>query len=201
MADKSEKLTGAFRGSAASGYSMAVSNADGTAIGSAATPAGENHIGEVGGKTLLPVTTPTLSVGGAAATGDYVGTSTDPQAFANAVRVSGGKGVVKSIVITDQLTTAAVALELWLFSATFTAPVDNAAWAITDAHQLLCVGIIPISTAKWYANANGKIYSDDTLALPITCAATSLFYAIVARGTTPAWATNDLQITLGILAD
>ena len=163
--------------------------------------AGEAVIGKTVGVSARPSSTPTLSVGGAAATGDYVGTSTTPQAFANAVRVSAGTGVVKSITITDKLATAAVDMELWLFSATFTAPTDNAAWAISDADQLNCVGVIELDSAKWYANSNGKVFTDHTLGLVIGCAATSLFYALVARGTTPAWATGDLQITIGILQD
>lgn len=172
-----------------------------TAALAAATPAGENHIGEVGGRTLMPASSVTFSVGGAAATGDYVGTSTSPQAFANAVRVTGGTGVLKAITITDELTTAAVDMELWLFSETVTVPTDNAAWAITDAHRLKCVGVVPLPASKWYADANGKVFSSDELSLPIKCAATSLFYALVARGTTPAWATGNVQITLHILSD
>lgn len=156
------------------------------------------------GVSARVTSTPVLSVGGAAATGDYVGTTTTPQAFENVVRVAGGTGVIKSITITDKLTTAQVAMELWLFSATFTAPTDNAAWSISDADQLNCLGVIPIATDKWYANAAGQVYSDDTLGLVIQPAATSLFYALVARGTTPAWASGaggSLQISLGILQD
>lgn len=163
--------------------------------------AGESVIGKVVGVSVIVTNTPVLSVGGAAATGDYVGPSTTPEFFANAVRVSGGTGVIKSITITDKLATAAVDMELWLFSATFTAPTDNAAWAITDAHQLTCLGVIELDSAKWYANSNGKVFTDHTLGLVIKPAATSLFYALVARGTTPAWASGDLQISLGILQD
>lgn len=176
--------------------------ADGVPI--ATETAGSEKIVKSVGITARVTDTPVLSVGGAAADGDYVGPSTTPASFANAVRVSGGTGVIKSITITDKLTDAAVALELWLFSATFTAPTDNEAWAITDAEQLTCLGVIPIATDKWYANGNGKVYSDDTLALVIKPAATSLFYALVARGTTPAWASGaggSLQISLGILQD
>ncbi len=158
-------------------------------------------LGKTVGVSARPSSTPTFSVGGAAATGDYVGTTTTPQAFANAVRVSGSTGILKSITITDKLATAAVDMELWLFSATFTAPTDNAAWDISDTDQLNCVGVLELDAAKWYASASGKTFCNDQFGLLIGCAATSLFYALVARGTTPAWATGDLQITLGILQD
>lgn len=141
---------------------------------------------------------PVMTVGGSYVTGDYIGTTTTPQAFANAVGTAGGKGVVQSIVISDKNTNAAVALELWLFSATFVAPTDSAAWAISDAEALTCVGVIPLTTDRWMASGNNKIYSDGNIGLVITCAATSLFYALVARGS-PTLISGDLQITLGIL--
>jgi membrane-bound inhibitor of C-type lysozyme len=166
-----------------------------------ALAAGEAHLGSIGGNTAFVTSTPVMSVAGAYATGDYIGTTTTPQAFANAVRTTAGTGIIKSIAITDKNTTAAVALELWVFSATFVAPTDNAAWAITDAENLLCMGVIPIATTKWYASSNNKAFSDDTINLVIKPAATSLFYALVARGTTPSWTSGDLQITLGILND
>lgn len=145
--------------------------------------------------------TPTLSVGGAASTGDYVGKTTVPEYFARVGRRDGFPAVVKSVVITDKLTTAAVDLELWLFSETFTAPTDNAAWSISDVDQLNCLGVIELDSAKWYSNALGKVFCDHTLGLVVKPTAQALYFALVARGTTPAWATGDLQISLGILQD
>ena len=166
--------------------------------------AGEAVIGKTVGVTYVVTNTPMLSVGGAATTGDYVGPSTTPEFFANAVRVSNGTGTIKSITITDKLTTAAVDMELWLFSATFTAPTDNAAWDISDADRLKFLGVIELDSARWYSDASGKVFTDDRLGLVIKPAATSLYFALVARGTTPAWATGaggSLQISLGILQD
>lgn len=154
-----------------------------------------------GGTTALCASTVTFSVGGAAATGDYVGTSATPQSFASAVRTSGGTGVVQSLVITDKTTTTPVDMELWLFSATFTAPTDNAAWDISDAHALLCMGVIEIPAANWKATSNNQVCTVKNIGLPVKPAATSIFYALVTRGTTPSWATGDVQLTLGVLQD
>lgn len=180
--------------------------ADGVPVGGPGlgVTAGAEGIVRAVGVSVRVTSTPVLSVGGAAASGDYVGTSTTPQAFTNAVRVAGGTGVIKSLTITDKLTTAQSAMELWLFSATFTAPTDNAAWAISDADQLNCLGVIPIATDKWYANSNGQVFSNDALGLVIKPAARDLYYALVARGATPAWASGaggSLQLSLGILQD
>ncbi len=167
----------------------------------AATPAGENHIGSVGGNTAFVKSQVVMSVAGVYATGDYMGTTTTPQSFANAVRVSGGTGVIKSISISDNILTSNINMELWLFSATFVAPTDNAAWAISDAESLTVLGVIPIASSGWYFSANNQTYFDGTLSIVINPAATSLFYALVARGTTPSFTSLDLQIALGILQD
>lgn len=157
--------------------------------------------GNVGGFTAYVSSTVTMSVAGAYSTGDYMGTTTTPQSFANVVRTSGGTGIINSIVISDKITNANVAMELWLFSATFTAPTDNAAWAISDTEALTVLGVIPIITSKWYASSNNQVYVDDTISIAIKPAATSLFYALVARGTTPAFTSGDLTISLGIIED
>jgi hypothetical protein len=157
--------------------------------------------GNVGGFTAYVSSTITMSVAGAYATGDYMGTTTTPQSFANVVRTSGGTAIINSLTISDKITTANVAMELWLFSATFTAPTDNAAWSITDTEALTVLGVIPIITSKWYASNNNQIYFDDTISMAIKPAATSLFYALVARGTTPAFTSGDITLNLGIIQD
>lgn len=157
--------------------------------------------GNVGGFTTLVQSTVVMSVAGAYATGDYMGTTTSPQSFAGTVRVSGGTGVIKSILISDKITTANVAMELWIIDRTYTAPTDNAAWDLTDANMLFVQGIIPISTVGWYASSAGQVYFDGSLSIPVKSNGTTLFYALVARGTTPAFTSTDLTITLGILQD
>lgn len=146
----------------------------------------------------LLTSTPTLSVAGAYATGDYIGPSTSPTSFSAAVIEAGAKARLVSLAIVDKATAAAVALELWLFSATFTAPNDNAAWAITDAHAAMCQGVIEIPTTRWYASSNNKVFSRDDLNLIVQPSGTALFYALVSRGSTPTWASGDLALTLGV---
>jgi hypothetical protein len=155
----------------------------------------------VGGITTVVSSTVTMTVAGAYSANDYMGTTTTPQAFPNAVRQPLGTGIIKSIFISDKITTANAAMELWLFSSTFVAPTDNAAWAISDTEALTVLGVIPISTSGWYASSNNQVYYDGTQSLVIKTADTSLYYALVARGTTPAFTSSDLTISLGILQD
>lgn len=156
----------------------------------------------IGGFTSISTTTVTMSVAGSYATGDYMGTSTTPQTFTNVVRSSGGSAIIKSIFISDKIVTANVNMELWLLSATFTAPTDNAAWAITDSEATTVLAVIPLSSSNWYASSNNQVYYDGSLCVPLKLSSgTSVYYALVARGTTPSFTSLDLAIGLGILQD
>ena len=157
--------------------------------------------GNVGGFTTLVQSTVVMSVAGAYATGDYMGTTTTPQSFASAVRTSGGTGIIKSVLISDKITNTNVAMELWILDRTYTAPTDNAAWNMSDADMLFVQAVIPIATTGWYASSAGQVYFDGTLSIPIKSNTQALFYALVARGTTPAFTSSDLTITLGLLQD
>lgn len=191
-------------GAAGSGTQRVTTSTDST-IGTVTTVSTLSALtsGNVGGFTTIVASTLVMSVAGAYATGDYMGTTTSPQSFSNVVRTSGGTGIIKSIFISDKIVTANVAMELWILSDTYAAPTDNAAWSITDAEALLVLCVIPIATTGWYASALNQIYFDGTLSIPIKTAssAKSLYYALVARGTTPTFTSADLTISLGILQD
>lgn len=116
--------------------------------------------------------------------------------FASAVRVSAGSGVIRKVVVVDKDLQSAAG-ELWLFSATVTPAAANAAHSISDADAALCVGVIPFGT--YYASALNSI-SVASPALPITCAATTLFGILVTRGT-PTYTAAGLVVTLVIEPD
>lgn len=151
----------------------------------------------VRGTTLFPTATVAMTTHASYVSGDFVGTDATPLSFASAVRVSGGTGVLMSVVVEDKAVQS-IAGELWLFSATVTPPSDSGAWSISDGDAALCLGVIPIST--YYASALNSIGQALNLALPIKAAATTLFGCWVTRGA-PTYASNDLVITLGILSD
>lgn len=141
----------------------------------------------------------TLTVGATYATGDFVGTTSTPISFANAVRTSGGSATIRSITISDPAASTAAALELWLFNATVTPPADSAAWNLSDADGLKCVGVIPIpTTAQFVSSATGVMHVG-ALGLQFHCAATTLFGALVTRGS-PTY-TGTLQVMLEIEYD
>jgi hypothetical protein len=87
------------------------------------------------------------------AAGDAVSNSASapvPLTFANAVRESGGVGVVVSATIaTNSNESTKPDLELWLFDTIPTAINDNAAFVVSDADILNVVGVFAFATSSW----------------------------------------------------
>jgi hypothetical protein len=129
--------------------------------------------------------------------GDQLGTILT---FANAVRQTGATGVIQSATLLDQSQVIG-AVDLFLFTQSVTLAADNAAASFSDADMLNCVGIIsfPAPTAVAAVNSISTVVSG----LGITCAATSLFGALVTRSANAVFAggATSLAVSLHILQD
>jgi len=164
-----------------------------------AIAAGETHIGAVGGHCYTTPVYPVLTVAGAYVSGDYVGTSATAMTFANAVRITGGTGVIESAVLIDKAVQSA-SIELWLFDAAPTPPADNAAWTISDGDALQCIGVIPFQV--YYASALNSVSFAKGLGMTFNANAATrdIYGCFVTRGT-PTYASLDLLCRLQILQD
>lgn len=141
--------------------------------------------------------TPTITAGAYAANDAVGGLLT----FANAARETGGGGVIKTVVIIDDAGQDEE-LELWLFNQTFTAMVDNAAWAPSEADLENFVGVISTedSSQGWLdAGTPSTITIDVATRYDLT--GTSLFGQLVTRGTPTFAATDDVTVKVGLLQD
>jgi len=186
----------------ASAQSMDTKLTTGTDIGDVdvlSISAGENHLGEVGGKSATVSVTPTLTVAGAYSANDFVGTSATAMTFAGVARVNAGSGVIVSAVLIDYALQLAPG-ELWLFdTAPAGLPADNAAFTLTDAATL--IGIIPFST--YYASALNSGSAGLNLPISFNCvggAVKDIYGVFVTRGT-PTYASGDVTIRLQIAQD
>jgi hypothetical protein len=162
---------------------------------------GENHLGAIGGNTVEIIVTPTLTVYATYVANDFVGTSTAPMDFTPAARINAGSGTIIGATLVDYALQS-IACELWLFSATVTPPADSAAWSISDADALKCIGVIPFST--YYASALNSISvgAIPNGQLPFVTAGgdQSIFGCLVTRGA-PAYASGDISVRLVIAQD
>ena len=123
--------------------------------------------------------------------GDVVQTSTSthtPITFTDAARHIGGSGVLLDALLLDSACqTTKLDAELYLFDTTMTAPVDNAAWAPTDAIMATLVAIVDLGASPWVgdptAGTGNVAYQVQNNNAGFVCGASSrnLFGVLVAR--------------------
>lgn len=120
--------------------------------------------------------------------------------FTNAVRVSGGTGVLQSATLFDLTALVVGPVDLYLFDRSVTLATDNAAAAFSDADMVFCLGIVSFGVPQ---GGTGNAIVSAVSGLGISCNATSLFGALVTRAaiaTGFATATS-LAVRLHILQD
>lgn len=164
-----------------------------------ALPAGEAHIGAVGGNSALVTPTITVSTSPAYTAGDSIGGKIT---LANAVRVSGGTGILESIMVLDRANQKA-AIDIIIFDADPSAATitDNAAF-VFSTDDLKVLARIPVATTD-YVTYNSKATANIKAigALLKAASGTSLYAAVVTSGTPTFAATTDFQLRFGILQD
>lgn len=152
------------------------------------------------GETLTPPTcNPVLTVAGAYASGDYVGTSGVAMIFDGCALDDGLGGLLIGADVIDASGATGVSMELWMSTVAITPPVDNAAWSISDADALSIIAVIPIYT--FYASAlNNRGAGAPTFAKSYKCADGSrkLYGCLVTRGA-PTLTSLDLTVIPSII--
>lgn len=158
-----------------------------------ATPAGNNLIGDVARTLVKVVKTPTLSTAASYVSGDFVGTDATAIDFSDLLRGTGACSIVTAVLV--DYATQSKAMELWLFDDSITPPNDSAAWAISDADALKCVGVIPFST--YYASGNNSVANGviPNGRIAVKGGANTLVGALVVRDT-PTYASGDVSVVL-----
>jgi hypothetical protein len=173
---------------------------DGTADSTAVIPGSASrglYVDPHGTTTRIQVT-PTISAASIYAAKDAIG---GIMTFAGATRTSTGGGILESVTIVDKDQELSP-MDLVLFSATIAGTVtDNAAFDPTDADLLNCVGWIPILAGDYADFNDNAVAVRAGLGIAYTCAATSLFGALVARATPTYTNTSDIVVTLGVIPD
>lgn len=106
-------------------------------------------------------------------------------------------GLIESVVIIDRASQNAVT-DLVLFSETFTATADNAAFDPTDADLSNCIGFVTVSG---YASFNdNSVGVAKNVGLPLPAAGNGAIYGqLVTRGTPTYVATDDISVIITVV--
>lgn len=157
--------------------------------------AGETHVGEVGvARDVIDVTL-TLDTSPYAAADVLSDTAT----MTNAVRVSAGKTVLKSITVIDE-DDQGQAFDIFFFKVTQSLGTKNSPPSITDTQARDCLGFIKIETADYSDLGGVQIATKNNLALVLEAntAATSIFIGTICRSGTPTYTANGIKLKLGV---
>ena len=143
--------------------------------------------------------TPTISTT-AYTSGDVVG---GLMTFSNAARISGGSGIIQSILVLDRTQSQRAAMDLLFFDRSVTVASDNSPVAMSDADMAYCLGAITIGpyNTSWPGTPLNSISTLLNVGLPFVLNGTDLYAVAVVRATPTYSSTSDLTFTLCILQD
>jgi hypothetical protein len=166
-----------------------------------ATPAGEAHIGAMGGHTvaLSPSSGPVCDTS-IYAPGDLIG---GLLTFANAARIAAGSGTIQGVVMGD-LAKQDAAIDIIFFSAspdgtTFT---DQAALDVADADISKIIGVMKILASDYSDFNDNSVATKASFGLPFKLASgTSIYACLVCRGTPTYASASDLTPKVNIYQD
>jgi hypothetical protein len=163
-----------------------VTNPDGSLVGGGSGGgASENHLGEVGGKTIRTTVEFTRTTG---TTGYHANDAVLPAAggiveIPNVGRINAGSGYITEIRCSTNLKSVTPRFRIHLFNASnLTISADGAVWQDLYADIAKRVGYYDmpaLSTAADATNSDMSRSMDTSMRLPFVCVAgTSLYYAI-----------------------
>lgn len=161
--------------------------------------AGEAHIGEVGGKTVVASATPTITASSAYATGNVIGSK---MTFAGLGRIAGGTGLFQMASIHSK-SAQTFACDLVLFhtdpaASTFT---DKTALAVNAADFDKVLGVVHIND---WTNLGTPSFAEATqlaMAYKVSAGQTDVYGVLVARSTPTFGSTSDLKVIAKSLLD
>lgn len=165
----------------------------------ASIAAGEAHVGEVGGKTV--VFDLTLSVDTAAyATGDLIAATQQCDGF---FRKVDGTGVIQSIVVVDEADQKAV-LDIYFLSSNVSMGSENSAPSISDADANHVLGCVSVAATDYKDLGGVSVATIKNIGLPVKAVSgTDDIYVAVVNGTgAPDYVNaDDLILRIGALLD
>ena len=152
-------------------------------------PAGEAHIGEIGGNSATVSVTPPITAGAYAAE-DIVG---GVQTLTDAARATGREVVLESITVTD-LGKQNAELAIFFFDRDPTNGTynDNAALDIDDTDMGYCLGVVTVETDDYADAADNSVASRRNIGLGLSPNAVNLYAIAKTTGTPTYTSTSDL---------
>jgi len=161
----------------------------------AATPAGENHVGEVGSNAIALLTlTPTLDTNAYTA-GDVLFATAS---IGNAARANDKGFEIKQISVVDKADQAAADLELFFFRTNVTSGAVNGAPSISDSDAANLLGYCKILSTEFIDLGDVKVASKSVAIAAVPTSGARTLYCFGMTGGTGTYAASDIVINFVI---
>lgn len=141
--------------------------------------AGENHIGEVGGKTIFTAITFTLDTN-IYADGDVLA---DTQILAACLRVNDGTGIIQDVIFNDE-DDQGIAFDVIILNSNTSLGTENSAPNISDANARNIVGRFSVGVGDFYDLGGVRIANIKNIGIAVKGAsgADDIYVALISRG-------------------
>lgn len=152
----------------------------------------------IGGSTGIISVDPTIYAGGYTTGMDIGGKIT----IANAVTSTGGTGIINSIVLTDKAKQN-LPVDVVFFSSdpSSTTITDDFTLTVADADLVNIIGSIPVSSLDYINFADNSVATVKNQGLSFSSTTTTIYAAVVARGSATYASTSDLRLKVKIYKD
>jgi hypothetical protein len=159
--------------------------------------AGEAHVGEVGGKTILTTITFSLDTS-AYAIGDVLA---DTQILTACLRVNDGTGILQSMTINDK-DDQGFGFDVYILNANVSIGTENAAPSITDANADNILGSFPVLSGDFKDLGGCRHACIKNIGIPVKGASGTddLYIALVVQGA-GTYSASGITAIFGILCD
>ena len=165
----------------------------------ASVAAGENHLGEIGGKSAVPTLAMTTDTA-AYASGDLIADTQQLDAF---FRKTDGTGVINSINIVDK-DAQGVAFYIVVMKTSTSLGTENSAPNISDANMAAGFqGIVTLAASDYKTISGAKVATIRNIGLPVKAVAGTddIYVAILNATGTPTFTATGLELSFGVLLD
>lgn len=154
---------------------------------------------KVGGDTLVGELEMTIDNGMVYADGDVLA---ETQELSNGFRVSGGTGVIHSVVVLDK-DDQAEALDVVFFQTEVSLGTENAAVSISDADAQEIYGLVEVAATDYVDLGSSQVATKDNIGITIDApvGVPHLYVGMISRGTGTYTVTGGLRVSVGILRD
>lgn len=162
--------------------------------------AGELHVGEIGGNTVVKTITMTADTS-VMASADIIA---DTQQLDAAFRKADGTGVLQSLTVFDPDDNTAFAFDVYVHSTSTSMGSENSGITITDGNAAAgIIGVVSFAATDVKDLINGKMYHKSNIGLPVYAVSGTddLYFSIVNGSGTPTFAGGSIPMRVGILRD